>query len=119
MILNIEDFNPRGEYSPHQQDLLNERKSQLEIDFLDLTPFSDPDFLTKFEQKIPKQEQINYVINTNNYKVKNGYKKSLNYDPHYVLVTRRAIHTQAKKPEQYWTDEHRVARFGLNQEIPK
>jgi len=107
------------EYSEEQKKVIEEWKSILEDDFLELTPFKDRTFLAEFLKDIPKEEQFEYVKNTNEYQrsLCNG-QENIQYDTKYVLVTRRAVPSLDAKPEQFWTNEHKTARDGLRREIP-
>ena len=111
----MENFqDPMGEYTPEQQELIDAWAGQLETDNLRWTPFRDPDFLDGFVQHIPLEQQMQYVENTNNFQASDGQ-----FDPRYVLVTRRAVQSDEPKPEPYWSVEHRTPRLGLRRELPE
>lgn len=108
-----------GKKTPAQIQLLDNWRKFLKIDNLDITPFRDADFLSRFVEIMPPDEWINYVRNTNEYHTYYDGKRSKDYDPRYVLVTRRAVPSEKGKPEPYWSDEHSVARLGLKREMPQ
>ena len=110
--------SPWGEYNEKQQKIIDKWKGMLKVDRLDMTPFRDVDFLEAFLRTIPEEEQFNYVQSTNNYHYRSGYKTLGEFNPNFVLVTRRAVPSDTPKPEQYWTEEHGTALLGLKKEIP-
>ncbi len=87
------------------------KRSNLDIDDISMV-FKDPDFLQKFLEIVPFEEQSKYMKNV--YLFEFGKE----YDPKYLLVFRRAIYTYYKKNENFWTTSFNDARFGLRREQP-
>ena len=85
---------------------------QQEFSVLDLTPFYDANLLRAFLTTIPSDLQYEYVKNTC------GYHSSGEYDPNFVIVTRRAVPSDVPKPESFWSTEHRKVVSGLKNELP-
>lgn len=102
-----------GKRTKEQEEIYNNWSEKLGDLVLDGTPFADASFLKTFLEDIPEEDQFKYVYNTVLY----GYGKN-NYDPKYVLFTRRAMPSIEAKPEQFWTREYRVPFLGLRYEIP-
>ena len=98
--------------------MMEKWRPRLAMDRLIATPFMEQDFVVEFLASIPEEEQFKYVENTNNYHAMQGNKHLLEFDPQYVIVTRRAVPSKEAKPEQFWTDEYRTALRGLKYELP-
>ncbi len=113
--LNLDDDNNIwGKRTDREDIIYKEWNSKIGDDLLDLTPFRDAEFLRTFLSDIPREEQFYYVYNTAMYCSKKG-----EYDPNYVLVTRRSLPRLEDKPEQFWTIDYINVMNGLNYEIPK
>ena len=107
-----------------QEEMFSHVKGELLEKLIDLTTecginisdisqeFKDPDFLKHFFQIIPKEEQKKYLLTNYN------YDHNRDYDSNYLLVFRRAIYTNYKKNENFWTTSFNDARFGLRKEQP-
>lgn len=103
-----------GKRNEKEDEIYNNWNSMLGNKLLELTPFRDATFLKTFLMDICEEEQFKYVYNTTLY----CYGKK-NYDPKYVLLTRRALPSLEDKPEQFWSSEYIGPMNGLSYEIPK
>ena len=112
------------EFSPEQQQKIRRWSQNTGVDYLwlvEMSPFSDPEFLTKFEQTVPENEQEKFVTNTFAFKEKFGQNSigksdiadENEYNPNYVIFARRALVCDEAKPEQYWSHEYAMPRRQL------
>ena len=79
------------------------------------TILRDEDFFTNFINSIPEEEQDKYIKSTIEYD--SGYGINNQYDPNYVLVTRRAVPSYESKPENFWSTDSNETLNGLKNEI--
>ncbi len=111
-LLENNNKNLYGEYTPEEETLVDTWNRMLKGD-LSYTVFKDANFLHNFIKNVDQNEWFNYVSNT--YHMFKGEE----YDPKYVIVTRRSILGDKAKPEAFWTTEHREVISGLTNEMPK
>ena len=104
---------PRNVYAPKEITLLNAWAKLLGEDNLAGSPFCERTFLRTFLKDVPKEQQWDYIKNTNLY-----YGKTPELaDPNFVLVTRRSLPTEQEKPEAFWSTDPHTTFFGLRYEI--
>lgn len=117
-FLGVEDIQKNsndiwGVYTEEEAKIVEEWNQKLGKEkALSITVFRDAAFLRKFLSIVPNDEQFKYVENTYKY----TFDKECEHK--YAILTRRAVPSDEPKPEAFWTKEHRVALYGLRQEIP-